>query len=127
MNLVTHRQKLIKLADRSEHGWRVVKEYESDSLAKNEDDEKRIMKAQLQPRIRKLLSVAPQQQFKTNWHNRARSFSYQPAGSFTSRPFASSRPIGPCFRCGEMGHLQSSCPKVAAPQYPQFSYTEVDG
>uniref|UniRef100_A0A1X7VUB7 CCHC-type domain-containing protein n=1 Tax=Amphimedon queenslandica TaxID=400682 RepID=A0A1X7VUB7_AMPQE len=143
MNLVTHRQKLIKLADRSEHGWRVVKEYESDSLAENEDDEKRIVKAEKAAASaaaakKKKVAVrpavpnpgrmlAPQQQFKTNWPTRARSFSYQPAGPSSSRPFTSSRPIGPCFRCSEMGHLQSSCPKLAAPQYPQFSCTEVDG
>ena len=46
MKLVIHRQKLIKMADRSENGWRVVKEYESDSLAENEEDEKRIAKAE---------------------------------------------------------------------------------
>ena len=46
MALIAHRQKLIKLADRSEHGWKVVKEYESDVLAENEDDEKRIAKAE---------------------------------------------------------------------------------
>ena len=46
MSLVSHRQKLIRLADRSENGWKVVKEYESDSLADNEDDEKRIAKAE---------------------------------------------------------------------------------
>ena len=46
MNLITHHQKLIKLANRSEHRWKVVKEYESDSLAKNEEDEKRNSKAE---------------------------------------------------------------------------------
>ena len=35
MALIAHRQKLIKLADRSERGWKVVKEYESDVLAEN--------------------------------------------------------------------------------------------
>ena len=58
MNLVTHRQKLIKLADRSEHWWRVVKEYQSNSLAENEDDEKRIMKAELQ-QLKKKVAVRP--------------------------------------------------------------------
>uniref|UniRef100_A0A1X7SK46 Uncharacterized protein n=1 Tax=Amphimedon queenslandica TaxID=400682 RepID=A0A1X7SK46_AMPQE len=46
MKLVTHCQKLIKMAERSENGWKVVKEYESDSLAENEEDEKRIAKAE---------------------------------------------------------------------------------
>ena len=42
--LVAQCQKHIKLADRSEHGWKVVQEYELDVLADNSDDEKRITK-----------------------------------------------------------------------------------
>ena len=42
----THRrQKLIKIADRSNDGWKVVEEYESNDLASNSEDEKRIKKA----------------------------------------------------------------------------------
>ncbi|KAK3102109.1 hypothetical protein FSP39_008866 [Pinctada imbricata] len=43
ITVVKHRQKLIKMADSHEAGWRVVQEYESNPLA---DDEKRIQKAQ---------------------------------------------------------------------------------
>ncbi|CAB4044795.1 Hypothetical predicted protein [Paramuricea clavata] len=39
------RQKLIKIADRSKDAWRVVEEYESDDLASNSEDEKRLRKA----------------------------------------------------------------------------------
>ena len=42
IKLIERRQKLIKLADKSEAGWLAVDEYESDELA----DEKRIRKAQ---------------------------------------------------------------------------------
>ncbi len=34
------------MADRSEHGWLMVNEYEADELADSEADEKRIAKAQ---------------------------------------------------------------------------------
>jgi ABC-type transporter Mla subunit MlaD len=44
--ILLQRQKHIRLADRSDFGWRFVKEYESDQLADNEDDEKRINKAE---------------------------------------------------------------------------------
>ena len=44
--LVERRQKLIKLADKSEAGWLAVDEYESDELADDSADEKRIKKAQ---------------------------------------------------------------------------------
>ena len=40
------RQKLIRMADRSEHGWATVKEHLEDELADDSDDEKRIQKAE---------------------------------------------------------------------------------
>ena len=41
-----HRQKIIKLADKSEAGWLAVKEYQTEELASDSEDEKRIKKAQ---------------------------------------------------------------------------------
>ena len=40
------RQKLIRLANRSEFGWDAVNEYETDELASSEDDAKRLEKAE---------------------------------------------------------------------------------
>ena len=45
INLIQSRQKLIKLADKSEGGWLVVEEYEHEELAEDSDDEKRKKKA----------------------------------------------------------------------------------
>ena len=39
-------QKLIHLAECSEYGWDAVNEYETDELASNEDDAKRLEKAE---------------------------------------------------------------------------------
>ncbi|PFX34791.1 hypothetical protein AWC38_SpisGene376 [Stylophora pistillata] len=39
-----HRQKIIKLADKSEAGWLAVKEYQTEELASDSEDEKRIKK-----------------------------------------------------------------------------------
>ena len=39
------REKLIKMADRSELGWRVVQHYLADPIADSVDDEKRIKNA----------------------------------------------------------------------------------
>ena len=39
------RQKRIKVADRSEYGWAVVKAYDSDESASDSEDEKRLFKA----------------------------------------------------------------------------------
>ena len=41
MKLIQHRQKLIKLADSSELGWRTVAEYEASIIADDSDDEKK--------------------------------------------------------------------------------------
>ena len=43
---LAHRQKLIKVADRSELGWAVVAEYDADALAADSDDEKRLKRAE---------------------------------------------------------------------------------
>jgi hypothetical protein len=44
--LIQKRQKMIKLADKSDAGWLVVEEYESDELAEDSEDDKKIRKAQ---------------------------------------------------------------------------------
>ena len=44
--MLERRMKLIRMADRSEYGWAVVAEYESDELAMDSDDEKRISRAE---------------------------------------------------------------------------------
>ena len=46
MDFVKNRQKLIKLADSSDAGWRVVDEYVANPLAEDSDDERKIYKAQ---------------------------------------------------------------------------------
>ena len=43
---IQKRQKLIKLADKSEAGWLAVDEYESDELADDSEDDKKIRRAQ---------------------------------------------------------------------------------
>ena len=45
MELVKNRQKLIKLAYSSQLGWKVMKEYESNPIAEDSDDEKKIYRA----------------------------------------------------------------------------------
>lgn len=44
-SLIKRRQKLIKIADRNKDGWKIVEEYESDDLASDSEDEKRLKRA----------------------------------------------------------------------------------
>ena len=44
--LIAKRQKVIKLADKSEFGWETVNEYLADDLASDDEDAKRIKKAE---------------------------------------------------------------------------------
>ena len=44
--MIAERQKLIKITDRSEQGWK-ADEYERDQVASKGDDEKRIRKAEI--------------------------------------------------------------------------------
>ena len=43
--IITKRQRLIKIANKNKDGWLVVQAYESDDLASDSEDEKKICKA----------------------------------------------------------------------------------
>ena len=46
-DLITVRQKVIRIADHSEYGWVTIEEYEGDKLVDNSDDEKRVYRAEM--------------------------------------------------------------------------------
>ena len=46
MDLVLHRIKLIRIADKSELGWETVNQYEVDELASDSEDDKRIYRSE---------------------------------------------------------------------------------
>ncbi len=131
---IVDRQKLIRIADRSENGWATVDEYVEDELADNSDDEKRLSRADARA-SKKLKAqksgkgMKKSNPYKTDFNN-TRNWSFGPVagqGMPTSMyPMVPTQPgakypagtgvgmatIGPCFECGMMGHYRKFCPNV---------------
>ena len=134
--LLAARQKLIRIADRLELGWGVVAEYTADELADNSGDEKRLEKAEKKAeqkagkrkkkRADQLASAKKPPGVKGGFlpplPNPAggQGTRFYPPGKSSPTIAIPPRALGPCFACGEMGHLRHQCPKlklqVAAPE-----------
>ena len=131
--LINQRQKLIRMADRSELRWMVVGEYEADELADDEEDEKRIAKA-IKSAEKKAEGMKRRKRSRTGPAASYRGSKFAPANSVQAQPPMTrpytpvqsatpyTRPIGPCFACHGYGHLRSGCTKFSAsgrgPLYP---------
>ncbi|XP_069104365.1 LOW QUALITY PROTEIN: uncharacterized protein [Argopecten irradians] len=117
MSLLNHRQKLIKLADTSEAGWKAVEEYVSNPLASDSDDEKRMDRAR--SRADRKIKAAKQKSGK----GRPRYSPYQhrfysaptevPVPADKTATVRAPRP-GVCYGCGRAGHWRSECPAMSA-------------
>ena len=143
---LAERQKLIKIADRSDLGWAVVEEYTADELADDSGDEKRLEKAEkTAERKAAKRKKATEQRVKpyrkpfnqpvSGGHIAAQQAMVKrlptgsPAVGVASSSPATPKTVGPCFACGLMGHLRSYCPKVAGntkPWYPPLHDTMVN-
>ena len=119
--LLSERQKHILLADKSDFGWSLIREYKRNDLAEDSDDEKKIIRAEARARTQAKQNSARN---KTKFvSNRRESLAPSPVETSTSRQFYmnSARPIptietrtrikpGSCFACNKPGHWRAQCP-----------------
>ena len=116
--LLNKQQKYIRIADREEYGWEVVRHYISDDLASNSEDEKAISRARREAlaSIKKKKSAqaasstsGSSQNFRTPLNQsspKPGSSREQPDRSRSHREVRDDV----CYACGERGHMQYSCP-----------------
>ena len=115
-------QKHIKVADRSEFGWATVEHYESHPLAADSDDEKRLEKAKKEAER----AANKRRRGSTAAGTKKKNLSGAgPSPRPREPPVAVPPPLlpqvparvprvpvlGPCFSCGQYGHLAKMCPK----------------
>ena len=126
MEFVKKQQKLIRMADREDNGWEVVKHYLSDELADDTDDEKAISKA----RKEALASIGRRKAKKKETFRNASRFGRQKfsrdeqvhgkwgagklygekAGSYNDTTYYGRKKQTICYRCGKEGHFMYVCP-----------------
>ena len=104
--LLLKRLKSIKIADREEYGWAVVRHYESDEIASDTDDEKDISRAR-----RAAAAEVKKRQDSSRGNSSKRRFLAKPGPSRTypSRSDYRNSKSLTCFACGKEGHMQKDC------------------
>ena len=131
-SLLSKRQKLIWLEDKSEFGWKTVEEYTRHERADSEADGKKICRAE-ERAVKALNSAAPKKSVKrsisacrtsTLQYGPQNSRGFSALGSWRSQnerlpltPSSFPSKNGNCFACGKFGHWRSECPQTQRSGY----------
>ena len=132
-SLLAERQKLILLADKSDFGWKTVDEYVEHELAVDEEDGKKIRRAE--ERAEKAVkSTVARKAARRSISSRSSAVRSAPFGSprfagpsqtvdfapprnqwlpVSRRSFETPARPGNCFACGKFGHWRSECVQSA--------------
>lgn len=120
-SLIKNRQKLILLADKSLYGWKTVLEYKHNDLADDDEDEKKIHRAESRAaRITKRFSSRSQRRSPLHQSPQPSQTLPSPAPSFQRSNFqpGAQRSSGACFACGRTGHWRAFCPYTTGSSSP---------
>ena len=112
--IIGHRQKLIRIADDSEMGWRTVKEYDINPLVEDSDDEKRLLRAESRAnrKAKQQKMKKSQRRFTPYGRWSSTAVSTPPAHVREQSMFSDSRRPGLCFFCRKSGHWKKDCPEL---------------
>nr|XP_054771917.1 uncharacterized protein LOC129279877 [Lytechinus pictus] len=119
---ILKRNKLIRIADKSEDGWKVVDEYLSEELASDSDDDKKIRAAQNRAASKrkkaksnrsKATPYKSQRRPQETFPNPDATFrSYMQQGRPQFNQVHTLRSFDLCFGCGKSGHWRRNCPNT---------------
>ena len=107
------RNKLIKIADRTEGGWSTVEEYELCDYADDSDDDKKIRQANARA-LQKKRRLQPRRPAMVLPSNIDRPHLFR--GQQSNRVAG---PLDICFRCGLRGHFRRDCQAQINNRVPQ--------
>ena len=131
-SILKGRIKLLRIADSSQYGWATVQEYENNPVAHDEEDDRKLKRAEksAQERLAQKNADRKSRQFRfSKYHNNRDdreepTSSYKAYGGFKSQhPYRSSTVVGEklppkrninndvCFSCGSRGHWANHCPE----------------
>ena len=120
-SLLSERQKLILLADKSEFGWKTVEEYTQHELADSEADSNSKKLSTAEERAEKALKSAASKKSAKHSTSILRTLTLQyglqnSCDQNERLPFTHSSCFlsrnDNCFACGKFGHWRSECPQT---------------